>query len=76
MDVFDRAQQQEEFFRDKSLAKQLAKTRPAPGKTIALDCEDCGERIPEMRLTVNPEATRCIKCQTAFENKNKFGGAD
>ncbi|MHB8587512.1 MAG: TraR/DksA family transcriptional regulator [Candidatus Dormibacteraceae bacterium] len=26
-------------------------------------CEDCGVRIPEERLEVWPEATRCVRCQ-------------
>ena len=30
-------------------------------------CEDCGERIPEGRLLVVPEATRCVPCQREEE---------
>ena len=30
-------------------------------------CIDCGTVIPESRLTVSPNASRCIKCQSDFE---------
>lgn len=32
-----------------------------------LDCEDCGEEIPEARRKALPSAIRCIKCQSIFE---------
>ena len=30
-------------------------------------CEDCGQRIPEERLFIVPEATRCVPCQQEEE---------
>lgn len=33
-------------------------------------CEDCGRRIPEGRLIVMPEATRCVTCQNETERWN------
>ena len=30
-------------------------------------CEECGEKIPEARLMIMPEATRCVPCQKALE---------
>ena len=30
-------------------------------------CEECGERIPEERLLVVPEAVRCVSCQRDLE---------
>lgn len=30
-------------------------------------CEDCGDEIPEARRIANPEATRCIGCQSGHE---------
>ena len=30
-------------------------------------CEDCGKRIPEARLLILPEATRCVPCQQEEE---------
>jgi DnaK suppressor protein len=33
-------------------------------------CEDCGRRIPEGRLIVMPDATRCVSCQRETEKWN------
>lgn len=30
-------------------------------------CRDCGEKIGEARMDVNPDATRCLGCQVAYE---------
>ena len=30
-------------------------------------CSDCGAQIPTGRLCVQPEAERCIRCQTRYE---------
>lgn len=30
-------------------------------------CIDCGKNIPLTRLTIKPEAVRCIDCQKKFE---------
>jgi DnaK suppressor protein len=30
-------------------------------------CEECGERIPQKRLLIVPEATLCVSCQTDLE---------
>jgi DnaK suppressor protein len=30
-------------------------------------CEECGERIPQKRLLIVPEATFCVSCQTDLE---------
>ena len=30
-------------------------------------CEECGEKIPEARLMIMPEATRCVPCQQDME---------
>lgn len=32
-------------------------------------CIDCGEEIETQRLEANPSASRCIRCQTAYENR-------
>lgn len=36
-------------------------------------CVDCGGRIPAARLQVKPEATRCIGCQTEYEERGSPG---
>lgn len=33
-------------------------------------CEDCGNAISEKRLKSYPNATRCIACQEAFEERS------
>lgn len=35
-------------------------------------CEDCGRQIGQERLEVLPTATRCIRCQAAWEQANRF----
>lgn len=32
-------------------------------------CVDCGKRIPAARLQVKPEATRCVICQSEYEER-------
>ena len=32
-------------------------------------CVDCGERVPEERLEVHPQAARCVACQTREERR-------
>ncbi len=39
-------------------------------------CSDCGRNIPAARLQVKPEATRCIACQTDYEERAAFRGGD
>ena len=37
-------------------------------------CEECGKRIPEERLLIVPEATRCVPCQKEMEKWDSIGG--
>ena len=37
-------------------------------------CEECGERIPEDRLLIVPEATRCVPCQREMEKLDSRRG--
>lgn len=32
-------------------------------------CLDCGKRIPAARLSVKPEASRCVSCQSEYEER-------
>ena len=34
-------------------------------------CIDCGEDVSDKRLKMYPNASRCLVCQEAFEDKNK-----
>ena len=36
-------------------------------------CEECGKRIPDARLLVVPEATRCVPCQRETEKWDSIG---
>ncbi|MFQ5463511.1 MAG: TraR/DksA family transcriptional regulator [Phycisphaerae bacterium] len=36
-------------------------------------CTDCCKKIPAARLRVKPEATRCVPCQTEFEQRTAAG---
>jgi DnaK suppressor protein len=72
MDIFDRAQEQDEFFRQKALDKHFAGRNSARSENTPYedrDCLDCGETIPAKRLEANPIATRCVPCQTKYERK-------
>jgi DnaK suppressor protein len=35
-------------------------------------CEDCGREIGAERLAALPTATRCVLCQAAWEQANRF----
>ena len=37
-------------------------------------CEECGERIPEERLFIVPEATLCVPCQREIEKMESRSG--
>lgn len=37
-------------------------------------CEECGEKIPEARLMIMPEATRCVPCQQELEQSGPRNG--
>jgi DnaK suppressor protein len=76
MDIFDRAQQQDEFFRKEALKKHFAKNKIATPSESRLamtnrQCRGCGELIPEKRLKANPEAIRCIACQEKVEKNGE-----
>lgn len=34
-------------------------------------CEDCGQRIAPERLEALPDATRCVTCQSAWDQANR-----
>ena len=37
-------------------------------------CEECGKRIPDERLLIVPEATRCVPCQRETEKWDSIAG--
>lgn len=64
-DEMDRAQEINEQFLDDALAKHQ---RNMPRGESLVECEDCGEPIPEARRKAMPGCRRCIDCQTTLEN--------
>lgn len=70
-DMFDRASEQEEQERARSLAEQ-ARRANLTGKTLADSaefCEDCGDDIPLKRRKAMPGCVRCISCAQRFEKR-------
>jgi phage/conjugal plasmid C-4 type zinc finger TraR family protein len=63
-DQFDRAQVLEERERERAIAAQLARPRPA-GESRS-DCLECRKPIPEARRALGG-MTRCVPCQALIE---------
>jgi len=83
-DIIDKAQENDELFRRVSLEKHFAGRETArSGNTpytaaniveiirrpSRIKCETCDEPIPAKRLKANPQATRCVECQTLAEKR-------
>lgn len=64
-DMFDRAQELEEAQRMRALQAQAL--RASAGSASLLQCQDCGEDIPEARRSAVAGCRRCIDCQTMAE---------
>jgi phage/conjugal plasmid C-4 type zinc finger TraR family protein len=68
-DIIDKAQQNDELFRQASLEKHFAKTRTGVLPYAPTNCADCGKPIPAKRLKAEPQATRCVDCQGKYERR-------
>ena len=70
MDEMDKAQARQELYLEIALGEILRKPQEEPllihGKRRCLDCEGI---IPQKRIMANPQAVRCIGCQTKLERK-------
>lgn len=64
-DMFDRAQELEEAQRVRALQAQAI--RASAGSASMLQCQDCGEDIPEARRRAAAGCRRCIDCQRIAE---------
>ena len=69
MDIIDDANERADLFRENALnAVRQNNTSESPlyigGVRCCLDCE---KPIPKGRLKVNPDAVRCVVCQTRRE---------
>lgn len=54
--------------RDREQAEHSAQLR-AQGKAGV--CEDCGGAIGAERMEALPDATRCVRCQAAYDQANR-----
>ena len=73
-DLFDRAQQQEQESRDRTLGNQLARRcTETPDQDSAGNrfCLSCGEQIASERRAAAPDAVRCVPCQSWKENAGR-----
>lgn len=69
MDDMDRAQARDQAFLADAHA---AHYRNRVAAVSATHCEDCDRPIPEQRRTAAPGCTRCVNCQTSFENHPRW----
>ena len=57
---------------DASVADAVARARSRiPTGESLVDCEDCGERIPEGRRRAVPGVRLCVKCQQEVDAQHK-----
>lgn len=68
-DIIDAGCELEQHLRENALkAHELRRKRAQAGDGY---CVDCGDAIPQSRLTANPYAQRCIACQEAHEKRGR-----
>jgi DnaK suppressor protein len=72
-DVIDRAQSANEVYQEAAMRTFQAKHRQASSGPHLI-CIDCEQPIPEARRKANPEATRCIGCQSKKERMDRSLG--
>ncbi|MDO8933544.1 MAG: TraR/DksA C4-type zinc finger protein [Rhodocyclaceae bacterium] len=68
-DLWDRATEREEVFREDALA-ECERNDPARGKTYldsARECRVCDDPIPDARRRAVPGVQTCIDCQNDLE---------
>lgn len=63
------AQIEQVRLRDLEQASHSADRRAHGGYGV---CEDCNTEISAARLAALPSATRCVTCQAAWEQSNRF----
>lgn len=68
-DIVDRANSRVEEILNDALAEHFRSRESLPPSE---DCIDCGEAIPVARIKANPNACRCIDCQTDHDRWERF----
>ncbi|WP_233007169.1 TraR/DksA family transcriptional regulator [Rheinheimera faecalis] len=68
-DLFDRASDAEQAFRDNAIKRQLDRVveQPRTDSAGSRCCLDCSDPIPQARLVAVPHAVRCFGCQAIKE---------
>jgi DnaK suppressor protein len=72
VDVFDRAQENDQLFRELALREHFAGRSKGQEERV-MDCIDCGDEIAPARLKALPNAVRCLDCQEIKERKERHG---
>ncbi|AOG03066.1 TraR/DksA C4-type zinc finger protein [Bosea sp. RAC05] len=60
--------EREDNMRDRQIRRIQASVMDIGGPEV-VDCEDCGDEIPEARRRAIPSTKRCISCQTRVERR-------
>jgi len=70
MDEIDKAQANNEVYQEAAMQAHFARQKYSGGiPAVNGFCEDCCKPIPRARIKANPQATRCIECQSKFERE-------
>lgn len=70
-DYLDEALKAEENFRDQAIAKQLQRDVEQPDEDADGNryCLSCGDEVPKARLDAQPDAVRCVFCQSLKDGR-------
>jgi DnaK suppressor protein len=75
MDELDRAQAASEVYEEAAIRSHFNKKKlePAPDASAGgkRRCIECEKIIPLARIAANPNAVRCIDCQTKYEREGE-----
>lgn len=66
-DVLDEAQRLADLHLADAMAAHHRRIDDIHGMHSRINCEDCGERIPEKRRQAVKNCRRCLSCQMDFE---------
>ena len=69
-EIIDQASALEEMMREHAIQAH----RINRDAVSAVNCEECGERLPEARRKAYPGCTMCVDCQGEIELKRKQTG--
>lgn len=69
IDAIDRANDTAQFTNDLALRQHFSERSSSPG---ALECQECGAEIPEQRRLKVPDATLCVDCKRAEEQRERM----